>query len=44
MYHARQKTSTSSQYAEEIMDAPTMNWYIQNLGVYFPNIKRVFID
>jgi hypothetical protein len=44
MYVTRQVNCTPSQYSEQVMDSPTMNWYIQSLAVYFPALKRIFID
>jgi len=41
---ARTQNSTPSQYSEKCLDQYKVNWYIQNLDIYFPALKRIFID
>jgi len=31
-------------FTEKCLDSYQMNWYIQATDIYFPNIKRIFVD
>jgi len=33
-----------SQYAEKVLDPRTLNWFIQNTAIFFPQFKRIFVD
>lgn len=43
---ARQKLANAgpAAFTEKVLDAKTMNWYIQSTDCFFPNLKRVMID
>lgn len=32
------------QYAEKVLDARTINWFISNTAVFFPHLKSIFVD
>ena len=38
------QNSEPGQYAEKCLDQNMINWYIQSADIFFPNLKRVFID
>ena len=40
----RLSNSEPSQFSERCLDSHLMNWYIQNLDIYFPRLKSIFID
>lgn len=42
--NSRIQNSTPSQFSEKCLDQYKINWYIQNLDIYFPQLKRIFID
>ena len=42
--NARVQNSTPASYSEKCLDQYKINWYIQNLDIYFPSLKRIFID
>lgn len=32
------------QFTEKCLDSYLLNWYIQSLDVFFPKLKRIFVD
>ena len=36
--------SEPSQFAEKCLDPYLVNWFVQNMTIYFPNLKRIFVD
>lgn len=42
--NSRVQNTTPSQFSEKCLDQYKINWYIQNLDIYFPQLKRIFID
>ena len=40
----RLHNSEPSQYAEKVLDQHQINWYIQNIDIFFPKYKSIFVD
>ena len=40
----RIKHSEPAQFTEQCLDSHLVNWYIQNLDIFFPKFKTIFID
>lgn len=40
----RLQNSEPSQFTEQCADPYLMNWFVQNMDIYFPRFKQIFID
>jgi pheromone shutdown protein TraB len=40
----RMNNSEPSQFTEKCLDQHLINWYIQNMDIFFPKFKSIFID
>lgn len=40
----RLHNSEPSQFTERCLDQHLINWYIQNMDIFFPKFKSIFID
>lgn len=36
--------STPSSFTEKVLDANKMNWMIQSTDIFFPKLKKIFVD
>jgi len=36
--------SEASQFTEQCVDSHLINWYIQNVSIFFPRLKQIFVD
>lgn len=36
--------SEASQFTEQCADPHLINWYVQNMDMYFPRLKEIFVD
>ena len=40
----RMHNSEPGQFSEKCLDSHQVNWFIQNLDIFFPKFKSIFID
>jgi hypothetical protein len=40
----RLQNSEAAQFSEQCADPYVMNWYVQNIDIYFPRFKQIFVD
>lgn len=40
----RMHNSEPSQFTEQCVDSHLINWYIQNVAIFFPRLKQIFVD
>lgn len=41
---ARLQNSEPAQFSEQCVDPYLVNWFIQSMDIYFPHLKRIFVD
>ena len=40
----RLENSEADQFSEQCADPYVMNWYVQNMDIFFPRFKQIFVD